>query len=83
MSSETESLKVSRQNVAGALASLLSEFEATSKMFIDKIPAMIRPMIEDALGQGVFKDKDGSMGERLWLYLEREVLRENNGHGSA
>lgn len=45
-------------------------------MFIDKIPAMIRPMIEDALGQGVFKDKDGSMGERLWLYLEREVLRD-------
>lgn len=83
MNSEVESLTVSRQNVAGALASLLSEFEATSKLFIDKIPAMIRPMIEDALGQGVFKDKDGSMGERLWLYLEREVLRETNGHGSS
>ena len=74
---------MSRQNVAGALGSLLSEFEATSKLFIDKIPAMIRPMIEDALGQGVFKDKDGSMGERLWLYREREVLRETNGHGSS
>ena len=79
MSSETESLKVSPQNVAAALGSLLSEFEATSKLFIDKIPAMIRPMIEDALGQGVFKDKDGSMAERLWLYLEREVLRDGNG----
>ena len=79
MSSETESLKVSPQNVAAALGSLLSEFEATSKMFIDKIPAMIRPMIEDALGHGVFKDKDGSMAERLWLYLEREVLRDGNG----
>ena len=74
---------MSPQNVAGALGSLLSEFEATSKLFIDKIPAMIRPMIEDALGQGVFKDKDGSMSERLWLYLEREVLRETNGHGSS
>lgn len=77
------SLTVSRQNVAAALAGLLSEFEATSKLFIDKIPAMIRPMIEDALGQGVFKDKDGSMAERLWLYLEREILREKNGHGSS
>ena len=74
---------MSPQHVAAALGSLLSEFEATSKLFIDKIPAMIRPMIEDALGQGVFKDKDGSMGERLWLYLEREVLRETNGHGSS
>ncbi len=74
---------MSRQNVAAALAGLLSEFEATSKLFIDKIPAMIRPMIEDALGQGVFKDKDGSMAERLWLYLEREILREKNGHGSS
>ena len=81
MNSETESLKVKPRHVAGALGSLLSEFEATSKMFIDKIPAMIRPMIEDALGQGVFKDKDGSMSERLWLYLEREVLRD--GHNGS
>jgi hypothetical protein len=40
---------------------------------------MLRPFIEEALSLGVFRDTDGAMAHRLWLYLEREVLRESDG----
>ena len=77
---------MSRQNVAGALGSLLKEFETVAHQNLDKIPPhlkMLRPMLENAVGSGVFHDADGSMAERFWLYLEREILREKNGHGSS
>ena len=78
-SDSNTSLTVRPRHVAGALGSLLQEFEGAFGQFKDKIPAMLRPFIEEALSLGVFRDTDGAMAHRLWLYLEREVLRESDG----
>ncbi len=74
-----EILSVQAHHVRAALQNLLAEFETAGKAQLSRLPpalAMLRPMLEQALGGGVFHDQDGSMGDRFWLYLKREVLQE-------
>jgi hypothetical protein len=43
---------------------------------MEKIPPMLRPMVEQIAAAGTLRDTDGSMGHTLWLLLQKEVLKD-------
>ena len=74
--SSNSSLRVEEEHVRRALSQLLLQFETQLSTLMEKIPPMLRPMVEQIAAAGTLRDTDGSMGHTLWLLLQKEVLKD-------